>query len=283
MSQKQDLLFCKIAIANGRVTEDQAKKCLAIANKRELETGRRPTIGSVFSKYNLMRKPEVAAVYEAIAKRTGMAVPVAGAPAANSGRVGAAARAGGKGRKGSFSDDSRQRRVDPNALALGVAFGVIFIGIIVTLLIMFLTHGPEGPGEGDDPTVAGTEAGASATGEPAGAGAAAGTTAAGTPGTAAGGTAGGTPGTAPVTPTVMRDDHRRTIRQRLTDARHASLTDTAKALGMLKTLKSTIVDKKIFVDPGLMTELDSEIKHLETGDDGGDAPGDDDSGLDDDL
>ena len=100
MSQKQDLLFCKIAISNGRVTQDQAKKCLAIANKRELETGRRPTIGSVFSKYNLMRKQEVQAVYEAIAKRTGMPIPQAGGAAGK----GAVARAGGKGRKPAFAD-----------------------------------------------------------------------------------------------------------------------------------------------------------------------------------
>ena len=96
MSQKQDLLFCKIAIANGRVSEDQAKKCLAIANKREQETGRRPTIGSVFSKYNLMGKQEVKFVYEAVQKRTGMPVPMAGAPAAGGGR-------GGKVRKPSLS------------------------------------------------------------------------------------------------------------------------------------------------------------------------------------
>ena len=127
MSQKQDLLFCKIAISNGRVTQDQAKKCLAIANKRELETGRRPTIGSVFSKYNLMRKQEVQAVYEAIAKRTGMPIPqMGGAPS-----KGAVARTGGRGRKPSFADDAPARRVDPNTLALGVAFGVIFLGIII--------------------------------------------------------------------------------------------------------------------------------------------------------
>ena len=262
MSQKQDLLFCKIAIANGRVSEDQAKKCLAIANKREQETGRRPTIGSVFSKYNLMGKQEVKFVYEAVQKRTGMPVPMAGAPGAGGGR-------GAKARKPSFADDARQRRVDPNVLWLGVAFGVIFLGIVVALVVMFVTHsGPDKPGEDGTPAVA----------APAGA--------AGTPaGTAAGGAAaapaGGTPGTAPVVPAGMREDHRRLIRQRLTDARHASLTDAVKALGMLNTLKSTIEDKKIVVDSGLMNELNSEIKHLKDGDSGSDDEGTDDSGLDD--
>ena len=78
----------------------------------------------------------------------------------------------------------------------------------------------------------------------------------------------------------MREDHRRLIRQRLTDARHASLTDAVKALGMLNTLKSTIEDKKIVVDSGLMNELNSEIKHLKDGDSGSDDEGADDAGLD---
>mgnify|MGYP001235529587 CR=1 FL=1 len=270
MSQKQDLLFCKIAIANGRVSEDQAKKCLAIANKREQETGRRPTIGSIFSKYNLMGKQEVKFVYEAVYKRTGMPVPTAGAPAAGGGR-------GGRTRKPSFADETRQRRVDPNVLWLGVAFGVIFLGIVIALVVMFVTHsGPDKPGEEGAPAIAapegaaGTPAGTAAGGAGAPAGAAAG----------AAGAAGGTPGAAPAVSGEMREDHRRLIRQRLTDARHASLTDATKALGMLNTLKSTIDDKKIVVDPGLMNELNSEIKHLTTGDSGSDDEGPDDAGLD---
>jgi hypothetical protein len=264
MSQKQDLLFCKIAIANGRVSEDQAKKCLAIANKREQETGRRPTIGSVFSKYNLMGKQEVKFVYEAVYKRTGMPVPMAGAPAAGGGR-------GGRTRKPSFSDEARQRRVDPNVLWLGVAFGVIFLGIVVALVVMFVTHsGPDKPGEDGAPAIA---APAGAAGTPAG-------TAAGGAGAPAGAAAGGAPGTAPAAPAGMSEDHRRLIRQRLTDARHASLTDATKALGMLNTLKSAIDDKKIVVDPGLMNELNSEIKHLKAEDSGSDDEGPDDAGPD---
>ena len=265
MSQKQDLLFCKIAIANGRVSEDQAKKCLAIANKREQETGRRPTIGSVFSKYNLMGKQEVKFVYEAVYKRTGMPVPTAGAPAAGGGR-------GGRTRKPSFADETRQRRVDPNVLWLGVAFGVIFLGIVVALVVMFVTHsGPDKPGEEGAPAIAapaGTPAGTAAGGAGAPAGA------------AAGAAAGGAPGAALAASGEMREDHRRLIRQRLTDARHASLTDAVKALGMLNTLKSAIDDKKIVVDPGLMNELNSEIKHLKAGDSGSEAEGPDDAGLD---
>ena len=268
MSQKQDLLFCKIAIANGRVSEDQAKKCLAIANKREQETGRRPTIGSIFSKYNLMGKQEVKFVYEAVYKRTGMPVPTAGAPAAGGGR-------GGRTRKPSFADETRQRRVDPNVLWLGVAFGVIFLGIVIALVVMFVTHsGPDKPGEDGAPAIA---APAGAAGTPAGTAAGG---AGGPAGAAAGAAAGGAPGTAPAASGEMREDHRRLIRQRLTDARHASLTDATKALGMLNTLKSTIDDKKIVVDPGLMNELNSEIKHLKAGDSGSEDEGPDDAGLD---
>ena len=179
---------------------------------------------------------------------------------------------GAKARKPSFADDARQRRVDPNVLWRGVAFGVIFLGIVVALVVMFVTHsGPDKPGEDGTPAVA---APAGAAGTPAG------TAAGGAAAAPAGGAAGGTPGTAPVVPAGMREDHRRLIRQRLTDARHASLTDAVKALGMLNTLKSTIEDKKIVVDSGLMNELNSEIKHLKDGDSGSDDGGADDAGLD---
>ena len=277
MSQKQDLLFCKIAISNGRVTQDQAKKCLAIANKRELETGSRPTIGSVFSKYNLLRKQEVQAVYEAIAKRTGMPIPqMGGAPS-----KGAVARTGGRGRKPSFADDAPARRVDPNTLALGVAFGVIFLGIVIGLVVMFIT-GPSKPEKPD----AGAPAVAGSAGE-TGTGAASGSPAAGTAGAPATGP-GGTPGTGLPAPTEMRPDQKRVIKQKLADARHASLTNTEQALSMLIQLKTAITDKNIIVEPGLMAEIEGEIKYYKTGDEGAptEAGGDDDGlddGLDDDL
>ncbi len=277
MSQKQDLLFCKIAISNGRVTQDQAKKCLAIANKRELETGRRPTIGSVFSKYNLMRKQEVHAVYEAIAKRTGMPIPQAGGAPGK----GSVARAGGKGRKPSFADDAPARRVDPNTLALGIAFGIIFLGIIVGLVVMFVIgpSKPEKP-DGDAPAVAGSA------GE-TGTGAASGSSVDGTAGASATGS-GGTPGTAPPAPTEMRPDQKRVIVQKLADARHASLTNTEQALSMLIQLKTAISEKNVLVEPGLMAEIEADIKYYKTGEEStpADAGGDDDGlddGLDDDL
>jgi len=284
MSQKQDLLFCKIAIANGRVTEAQAKQCLAIANKKEIETGRRPTIGSIFSKYNLMGKPEVLAIYEAIAKRTGIPVPSAGAPVAGGGRAGAAPRPGKIGRKASFADESRQRRVDPTVFWMGMAFGAIFLGIIITLVVMFITHeDPADKPEDGAPAVAGGPAGGSGT-SPTGTSS---PDASGGTGAAATGTAGATTGGAnkpPAPVKAMSDSQRGKIRQVITDARHASLTNPQQALGMLKTLRTTINEKNILVDPGMLSEIDSDIKALETGDDGSEAAGGDaDSGLDEDF
>src|SRR5262245_45640274 len=71
MAQKDDVLFCKIAIQNGLVTAENAQKVLALCDKREREAGRRPPIGAVFSKYNLMRSRDVEVIYEAVRKRSG--------------------------------------------------------------------------------------------------------------------------------------------------------------------------------------------------------------------
>ncbi len=279
MSQKQDLLFCKIAISNGRVTQDQAKKCLAIANKRELETGRRPSIGSVFSKYNLMRKQEVHAIYEAIAKRTGIAPPSVGAPAAGGGR-GSPSR----GQKPSFADE-RPRRVDPNTLWLGVAFGVIFLGIVVGLVWMFVSHTGEDPADKKKTAKGGTAATAGAQ-DPAAGGAT------GTAGAATAGASGAKPPVAPVKAVVMNETDRLRIRQYLSDARQTSLVDAARALSSLQKLEREI-EKKIadgaFIDPGLKAEISSEIKNLKLDISGAESVGgDDDAGdkaidLDDDI
>lgn len=279
MSQKQDLLFCKIAIANSRVTQDQAKKCLAIANKRELETGRRPSIGSVFSKYNLMRKQEVNAIYEAIAKRTGIAPPTAGAAASSGGKGGSQLTS--RGRKPSFADE-RPRRVDPNTLWLGIAFGVIFLGIVVGLIIMFVSHQATDPNKKKDTAKAGGAA-ATATGEGAGG---IGNPVAPAGGGAAAGSAGLDP-TAAVTPTEMDDNYRLQIRQHLSDARQTSLVDAARALQNLKKLQQEMNKKGAFVDPGLEAEIASEVKNLEADISGVENPGDDGADkvpdLDDDL
>ncbi len=287
MSQKQDLLFCKIAISNGRVTQDQAKKCLAIANKREVETGRRPSIGSVFSKYNLMRKQEVNAIYEAIAKRTGIAPPSVGAPAAGGGGR-APSQLASRGGKPSFADD-RPRRVDPNTLWLGVAFGVIFLGIVVGLVWMFVSHQGEDP---EEKKTAKTGAAATAGANPGVQDPAAGAGATGAAGTGAAGTSGATTPAAPVKAAVMNESDRLRIRQYLSDARQTSLVDAARALSSLQKLEREIekkVSEGVFIDPGLKAEIASEIKNLKLDVSGaGSAGGDADAGdklpeLDDDI
>ena len=271
MSQKQDLLFCKIAISNGRVTQDQAKKCLAITNKRELETGRRPSIGSVFSKYNLMQKQEVNAIYEAIAKRTGIAPPSAGVPAAGGGR--GSTQLASRGRKPSFADE-RPRRVDPNTLWLGVAFGVIFLGIVVGLVWMFVSHTVEDPAEKKKSAGAGVAVPAGAEDPAAGAAATAATAA---------GAAGVKPPSAPIKAAVMNETDRLKIRQYLSDARQLSLVDAARALSNLQKLE-TEIDKKIaagtFIDPGLKAEISSEIKNLKLDVSGAESAGGDDDAED---
>ena len=269
MSQKQDLLFCKIAISNGRVTQDQAKKCLAITNKRELETGRRPSIGSVFSKYNLMQKQEVNAIYEAIAKRTGIAPPSAGVPAAGGGR--GSTQLASRGRKPSFADE-RPRRVDPNTLWLGVAFGVIFLGIVVGLVWMFVSHTAEDPADKKKTAKGGAAATAGAQ-DPA----------AGTAGAAAAGASGAKPPLAPIKAVVMNETDRLRIRQYLSDARQTSLVDAARALSSLQKLEREI-EKKIaggaFIDPGLKAEISSEIKNLKLDVSGAESAGGDDDAED---
>ena len=81
---------------------------------------------------------------------------------------------------------------------------------------------------------------------------------------------------------------KRGMMQKLADARHASLTNTEQALSMLIQLKTAITDKNIIVEPGLMAEIEADIKYYKTGEEGtpADAGGDDDGlddGLDDDL
>ena len=167
--------------------------------------------------------------------------------------------------------------MDPNTLALGIAFGVIFLGIIIGLVVMFVI-GPSKPEKPD----AGAPAVAGSAGE-AGTGAASGSPASGTAGTPATGQ-GGTPGTAPPAPAEMRPDQKRVIKQKLADARHASLTNTEQALSMLIQLKTAITDKNIIVEPGLMAEIEADIKYYKTGEEGaGTEAGGADDGLDDDL
>jgi len=69
MSREQDLLFCKIAISTGKVTQDVAQKCLALANRFESEGKKRPQVGAIFLKQNLLSGEDVQKIYGAVQKR----------------------------------------------------------------------------------------------------------------------------------------------------------------------------------------------------------------------
>src|SRR2546428_3976010 len=69
MSRQQDLLFCKIAITSGKVTQEDAQKCLAIANRLEAEGRDRPQVGVIFFKKNLLAGDDVQRIYGAVKKR----------------------------------------------------------------------------------------------------------------------------------------------------------------------------------------------------------------------
>ena len=131
MSQKEDVLFCKIAITNGLVTEVDAQKVLALCDKREREAGRRPLIGAVFTKYNLLKQQDVQKVYDALRKRTGGAV---GAE-----RVTAAARGkGGAALKRRAEPVKAKRPIDPTTLWMGVGGMVVFLGIVFVETVFVL-------------------------------------------------------------------------------------------------------------------------------------------------
>jgi hypothetical protein len=152
MSQKDDVIFCKIAITNGLVSEAQAQKVLSICQKRENEQGRRPPIGDVFAKYNLMKTQDVRRIYEAVSKRTGKPVP------ATSSRDGSATtrRNGGKTttfrRAGATTARLRPpdrqpkegRGIDPTTLWMGISGLVVFLGVIVTIsYLVFFSSGSD--------------------------------------------------------------------------------------------------------------------------------------------
>ena len=71
MSKQEELLFCKIAIETGRVSEDEARRCLAYANKLEASGQARPRMGTVFVKAKLLGQQDVQRIYQAMQRRQG--------------------------------------------------------------------------------------------------------------------------------------------------------------------------------------------------------------------
>ncbi len=153
MSKSHDLLFCKVAMTAGMVTQQQAQKVLALVDRREQETGRRPMIGAVFSKYQILTPQEVQRVTEAVRKRAGDSV-VAGARGAGGGS--GRGRSGGKPRG---RPKKKKKPIDQQTLMMGVGFGVVFLGVVVALGVLFWGGGGDpGPvdstGSGGSPMAA---------------------------------------------------------------------------------------------------------------------------------
>src|SRR5262245_29720952 len=79
MSREEDVLFCKIAITAKKITQEDAQKCLALANRFEAEGKPRPQVGDLFLTKNLLSDDDVLRIYGAVQKRL---VAQGGAPAA---------------------------------------------------------------------------------------------------------------------------------------------------------------------------------------------------------
>ncbi len=134
MSREADILFCKIAITAGMVSEQQAQKVLAFVEKKERETGRRPIVAAVFTKHQLMTTEQVQKVKAAVAKRTG-APSAVHRPAPAKRPAG-----GGAGRRRERGKPAR-RPVDQQTLIMGAGFGVVFVGVLITIFYLYLVSG----------------------------------------------------------------------------------------------------------------------------------------------
>lgn len=135
MSRKEDLVFCKIAIANGLLTQEAAQKALAFCDKREIETGRRPLIGAVLTKYKLLRNEDVRKITAAVEKRLGTPTR-AQLRAAPAGRKGA--------RRAASKLDPRSkpaRPIDPQTLWLGIGGMVAFVAILGVIVALLISQG----------------------------------------------------------------------------------------------------------------------------------------------
>ncbi|HVR76409.1 MAG TPA: hypothetical protein VMT52_18920 [Planctomycetota bacterium] len=156
MSQREDLMFCKIAITNGLVTEGDAQKVLALCNKREIEAGQRPRIGAVFTKYNLMRADDVQRIYQAVQKRTGG--ELGGTAVQRNGRGRGRGLGTATGRRPSARGRAARsgKSIDRQTLWMGIGGLVVAVLLIGTLFYLVLR-----PAGGSKPSVASTTAGAS--------------------------------------------------------------------------------------------------------------------------
>ena len=170
MTKEEDLLFCQIAIQTGMVNQDDAKKCLSLAQKLENEGKRRPSIGAIFVKTNLISQPNVQKLQQAVRKRQ----QVGGATAAR----GAGRRGGVRGGRRARGDEPEarrrampkrggggRRRVSQGTAWLYIGSGVVFLVLIISMGYMLVRAAQKGAGTGGDaPTV--TDSGGAGTSVP---------------------------------------------------------------------------------------------------------------------
>ena len=155
MTKEEDLLFCQIAIQTGMVNQDDAKKCLSLAQKLENEGKRRPSIGAIFVKTNLISQPNVQKLQQAVQKRQ----QVGGATAAR----GAGRRGGVRGGRRARGDEPEarrrampkrggggRRRVSQGTAWLYIGSGVVFLVLIISMGYMLVRAAQKGPGTGGD-------------------------------------------------------------------------------------------------------------------------------------
>lgn len=138
MSRETDVLFCKIAINAGLVSAENAQQVIAFCNKREQDTGRRPLVGTVFAKNQLLTAEQVNKVNEVLARRTG--VPVGRSTSRRKGPI--RAPSGGKRKAGSKQARQRQRvqkrrPLDRRARTMGVGFSLIFLSVVVAIVWLY--------------------------------------------------------------------------------------------------------------------------------------------------
>ena len=130
------------------VSQQQAQKVLAFVDKRQQETGRRPIVAAVFTKHQLMTTQQVQKVKAAVAKRLGEAAPLHQPLSPR--RTGGGGRGRRRGR-----EKSGKRPIDQQTLVMGAGFGVVFVGVLITIIYLYLI--------GDGSVVSSTESSQTAT------------------------------------------------------------------------------------------------------------------------
>ena len=133
MSQQEDILFCNIAIQGGMVAAEDAKRCLAYANKVEASGKARPRIGSVFMKAKILSQQNVQRIYQAIEKR-GISSAESSAAQATAGRP----RGRGARQEPRRVERRPRARVDPRTLTIGIISLVALVAASMAMGIMVI-------------------------------------------------------------------------------------------------------------------------------------------------